>query len=149
MENRLKLSFSYRQIPSLAVPLLEPEELYVQGAIYKKFKWSYSLILFSAFLLYTLQVAMNFAMMSALYGDFMQVCSSVNFFNSLLPNLVIPVNLQELTMQCFNWRINIAALRLRNRLALAVNCWGINHSLEDSCKVDYITRVKLEWYIYL
>ena len=28
---------------------------------------------FSAFLLYTLQVAMNFAMMSALYGDFMQV----------------------------------------------------------------------------
>lgn len=30
-------------------------------------------LLFAAFLLYTLQVAMAFALMSALYGDFMQV----------------------------------------------------------------------------
>lgn len=31
------------------------------------------LFTFAAFLLYTLQVAMAFALMSALYGDFMQV----------------------------------------------------------------------------
>ena len=37
--------------------------------------WQRLIIYFlAAFLLYTLQVAMAFALMSALYGDFMQVC---------------------------------------------------------------------------
>ena len=30
---------------------------------------------------------------------------------------------------------------LRNRSALAVNCWVINHCLEISCNVDYITSL--------
>ena len=38
---------------------------------------------------------------------------------------------------------------LRNRSTLAVNCWVTYHGLEVSCKVDYITRLKLEWHIYL
>ena len=39
------------------------------------------------------------------------------------------------------------AVYLRNRSALALICWVINHGLEVSCKVDYI--MKHEWYIYL
>lgn len=37
----------------------------------------FTFLLFAAFLLYTLQVAMAFALMSALYGDFMQVWSKL------------------------------------------------------------------------
>ena len=32
---------------------------------------------------------------------------------------------------------------------LCVNCRVISHCLEVSCKVDYITSVKHDWYIYL
>ena len=38
---------------------------------------------------------------------------------------------------------------LRNRSALAVNCWVIIHCLEVSCKVDQITSAKRKWFIYL
>ena len=38
---------------------------------------------------------------------------------------------------------------LRNRSALAVICWVINHCLEVSCKVDQITSAELEWFIFL
>ena len=33
----------------------------------------------SAFLLYTLQVAVAFGMLSSVYGDFMQVCWSIHY----------------------------------------------------------------------
>ena len=38
---------------------------------------------------------------------------------------------------------------LRNRSALAVNCWVIMHCLEVSCKGDQITSAKCEWFICL
>ena len=38
---------------------------------------------------------------------------------------------------------------LRNRSALAVNCWVIIHCLEVSCKGDQITSAKREWFICL
>lgn len=41
---------------------------------------------FAAFLLYTLQVAMAFALMSALYGDFMQVWSNLIYLKE--PDLI-------------------------------------------------------------
>ena len=36
---------------------------------------------------------------------------------------------------------------LRNRSALAVNCWVIIHCLEVSCKEDQITSAQREWFI--
>ena len=36
------------------------------------------------------------------------------------------------------------AFYLRNKSALAVNCWVINHGLEVSCKVHYITSTRGE-----
>ena len=38
---------------------------------------------------------------------------------------------------------------LRYRSPLAVKCWGIDHCLEVSCKVDQITSAKRDWFIYL
>ena len=38
---------------------------------------------------------------------------------------------------------------LRNRSALAVNCWLIIHCLEVSCNGDQITSAKREWFICL
>ena len=38
---------------------------------------------------------------------------------------------------------------LRNRSALAVYCWALNHGLEVSCKEEYITSAMREWYICL
>ena len=38
---------------------------------------------------------------------------------------------------------------LRNRSALAVNCWVIIHCLEVSCKGDHITSAKCKWLFYL
>ena len=38
---------------------------------------------------------------------------------------------------------------LRNRSALAVIYWVINHCLEVSCKVDQITSAEREWFIFL
>ena len=40
-------------------------------------------------------------------------------------------------------------LKLRNRSALAVIYWVINHCLEVSCKVDQITSTEREWFIFL
>ena len=34
-------------------------------------------------------------------------------------------------------------LKFRNRSAVAVNCWVVNHSLEVSCNVEYITSACL------
>ena len=45
--------------------------------------------------------------------------------------------------------IHLCVLCLRNRLALAVICWVINHSLEIGCKVDRITSGKREWFFNL
>ena len=39
--------------------------------------------------------------------------------------------------------------QLRNRSALAVIYWVINHCLEVSCKVDQITSTEREWFIFL
>ena len=38
---------------------------------------------------------------------------------------------------------------LRNRSALAVNCWVIIHCLEVSCKEDQITSAHREWFIFV
>ena len=38
---------------------------------------------------------------------------------------------------------------LRNRSALAVICWVINHSLEVSCKIDQITSAERGWFIFI
>ena len=38
---------------------------------------------------------------------------------------------------------------LRNRSALAVNCWVIIYCLEVSCKGDQITSAKRKWIVYL
>ena len=38
---------------------------------------------------------------------------------------------------------------LRKRYALAVNCWVIIHCLEVSCKVDQITNMQREWFIFV
>ena len=40
-------------------------------------------------------------------------------------------------------------LYLRNRSALAVNCWVIIHCLEVSCKEDQITSAQREWFIFV
>ena len=45
--------------------------------------------------------------------------------------------------------VKISWLCLRNRSALAVIYWVINHCLEISCKEDQIMSVEHEWYIYL
>ena len=39
--------------------------------------------------------------------------------------------------------------KLRNRSALVVICWVINHCLEVSCKVYQITSAEREWFIFL
>ena len=38
---------------------------------------------------------------------------------------------------------------LRNRSALAVNCWVIIHCLEVSCIEDQITSAQREWFIFV
>ena len=43
----------------------------------------------------------------------------------------------------------LTTFQLRNRSALAVICWVINHCLEVSCKVDQITSAEREWFIFL
>ena len=43
----------------------------------------------------------------------------------------------------FSMSIDVEAFYLRNRSALAVICWVINHCLEVSCKVDQITSADL------
>ena len=53
----------------------------------------------------------------------------------------LPLVLQYLTCQ--------QVVELRNRAALAVICWVINHCLEVSCKVDQITSAEREWFIFL
>ena len=42
----------------------------------------------------------------------------------------------------------VIAVELRNRSALAVNCWVIIHCLEVSCKEDQITSAQREWFIF-
>ena len=45
--------------------------------------------------------------------------------------------------------MNQIRLDLRNRSALAVNCWVIIHCLEVSCKEDQITSAQREWFIFI
>ena len=40
-------------------------------------------------------------------------------------------------------------VKLRNRSALAVNCWVLIHCLEVGCKRDIITSAQRNWYIFL
>ena len=47
------------------------------------------MLFFAAFLLYTLQVAMAFAFISSLYGDFMQVRFALGLFSGSLYNHVL------------------------------------------------------------
>ena len=52
------------------------------------------------------------------------------------------------------WKIrtntsHISCQYLRNRSALAVNCWVIIHCLEVSCIEDQITSAQREWFIFV
>ena len=49
------------------------------------------------------------------------------------------------------WRPSptLSSSYLRNRSALAVNCWVIIHCLEVSCKEDQITSAQREWFIFV
>ena len=50
------------------------------------------------------------------------------------------------TLECY---ITFIGEYLRNRSALAVNCWVTIHCLEVSCKEDQITSVQREWLIFV
>ena len=54
----------------------------------------------------------------------------------------------EVPGKCYCNEITMDYRCLRNRSALAVICWVINHFLEVSCKVDQITSAEREWFIY-
>ena len=44
---------------------------------------------------------------------------------------------------------NLMTCYLRNRSALAVNCWVIIHCLEVNCKEDQIISAQGEWFIFV
>ena len=51
-----------------------------------------------------------------------------------------PVNCCRIEHDFYHWFYRRGMLELRNRSALAVNCWVIIHCLEVICKVDQIMR---------
>ena len=56
----------------------------------------------------------------------------------------------KISYHCLEWDLSIwlkrlKIVQLRNRSALAVNCWVTIHCLEVSCKGDQITSAKREW----
>ena len=56
----------------------------------------------------------------------------------------------KLTFICVSCSLKAISLwYLRNRSALAVNCWVIIHCLEVSCKEDQITSAQHEWFIFV
>ena len=81
------------------------------------------------------------------------ICWTVNYYSTIhaLELIYFDSNTQEtMKKQLYpSDSSNFPPIELRNRSALAVNCWVIDHCLEVSCEGDQITISKREWFIYL
>ena len=72
-------------------------------------------------------------------------------YYNLMGWLKYPLRMNPITLSWLFYpaKVDKNIFHLRNRSALAVNCWEINHGLDVSCKVDYILSAKRECYIHL